>query len=96
MKADYTLKVAELGVARDSINILVNKTKTQDTVIQQYSRVVELKDTVINLKNQTIVQQNLQITDLNKNVRTLKDQRNGAIAGGTLGVILGIVLAIVF
>lgn len=96
MKADYTLKVAELGVARDSINILVNKTKAQDTIIQQYGRVVELKDTVINLKNQTIVQKDLQITDLNKNVRTLKDQRNGAIAGGAFGIILGIVLAIVF
>lgn len=96
MKADYNLKVAELGVARDSINILVNKTKTQDTIIQQYGRVVELKDTVINLKNQVIVQKDLQISDLNKNVTTLKNQRNGAIAGGAFGVILGIVLAIVF
>ncbi len=96
MKADYTLKLAELGVARDSIDILVNKTKTQDTIIQKYDSVLVLKDTVINLKNNIITQRDLQIVDLNKNARTLKNQRDGAIAGGVLGVILGIVLAIVF
>ena len=96
MKADYNLKVAELGVARDSINILVNKTKTQDTIIQQYGRVVELKDTVINLKNQVIVQKDSQIKDLNTNVTTLKHQRNTAIITGSVVTTILIVLSFVF
>jgi hypothetical protein len=96
IKVDYDLKKAELGVARDSINILVNKSKTQDTIIQQYSGVVGLKDSVINLKNEIIINKDFQIKDLNKNVKTLKKQRNIAVVGGAFTVILTIVLAIVF
>jgi hypothetical protein len=96
IKVDYDLKKAELGVARDSINILVNKSKTQDTIIQQYSGVVGLKDSVINLKNEIIINKDFQIKDLNKNVKTLKKQRNSAVVGGAFTVILTIVLAIVF
>jgi hypothetical protein len=96
MKADYKLKVAELGVARDSINLLQNQVKTQDTMLSQYGRVVELKDTVISLKNQVIVQKDGEIKDLKQNVTTLKKQRNGAlIGGGTITAIL-IILAFVF
>ena len=54
------------------------------------------KDTIIKIKSDIIVQRDLQIVDLNKNVRTLKTQRNGVIIGASAAILLTIVLNIVF
>jgi len=96
MKADCDFKTIELKTARDSISILLDKTKTQDTLLQQYTSVIALKDTLIQLKDSIIIQREQQVVDLNKNNATLKKQRNRAIASGTLGIILGVLIIIVF
>lgn len=78
MKSDYSLKIVELDVARDSINILVNKVETQDTLINKLVNVIEVKDTIISLKDNIITQRELQIDNLNENNKKLK-RRNTAV-----------------
>jgi hypothetical protein len=101
MKTDYKLKMVELAVARDSINILINKGKSQDTLIERLFTVIEVKDTIIDLKDSVIVQRELQIGDLKENNETLEKrnkkvekQRNYAVGSSSILVI--ILLIIVF
>ena len=96
MQSDYKLTQAKLNVARDTISILTKKSLEQDSVIFDYKKLIVEKDTIIKIKSDIIVQRDLQIVDLNKNVRTLKTQRNGVIIGASAAILLTIVLNIVF
>jgi hypothetical protein len=96
MQSDYKLTQAKLNVARDTISILTKKSLEQDSVIFDYKNLIVEKDTIIKIKSDIIVQRDLQIVDLNKNVRTLKTQRNGVIIGASAAILLTIVLNIVF
>jgi hypothetical protein len=96
MQSDYKLTQVKLNVARDTISILTKKSLEQDSVIFDYKNLIVEKDTIIKIKSDIIVQRDLQIVDLNKNVRTLKTQRNGVIIGASAAILLTIVLNIVF
>jgi hypothetical protein len=96
MQSNYKLTQAKLNVARDTISILTKKSLEQDSVIFDYKKLIVEKDTIIKIKSDIIVQRDLQIVDLNKNVRTLKTQRNGVIIGASAAILLTIVLNIVF
>ncbi len=96
MRSDYKLTQAKLLVARDTISILTKKGLEQDSIILDYSNLVVRKDSIIQLKSSVIVERESEIKDLNKNITTLKNQRNGAIIGGGVLVILTIILGVVF
>jgi hypothetical protein len=87
LKEDHKLTVAELGVARDSINLYVKQGIQKDSVIIEQKGIITEKDGVIGKKTEIITERDNQIKDLNHNVKVFKRQRNIAL-GGSGGLLI--------
>lgn len=92
MKANYKLLVSEIDVTRDSINILQKQSLVKDSLIFDYKDIVNVKDTIIGLNKSIINEREKQVGDLNKNIKTLKRQKNLTIIGSISAIIITLLL----
>jgi hypothetical protein len=92
MKADNKLLVSEISVTRDSVNILQKQSILKDSLISDYKTIVSEKDTIIGLNNSIINEREKQVGDLNKNIKTIKRQRNITIIGSIATIITTLLL----
>ena len=94
MKNDYKLQTAVLGLTRDSLNIITKQSAEKDTLIIDHKAIIFRMDRVINAKDDIITERENQVVDLNKNIKTIKRQRNTAygVGGGLfiVSIILGL------
>jgi hypothetical protein len=92
MKADNKLLVSEISVTRDSVNILQKQSLVKDSLISDYKTIVSEKDTIIGLNRSIINEREKQVGDLNKNIKTIKRQRNITIIGSIATIIITLLL----
>lgn len=92
LKEDHKLTVAELGVARDSINLYVKQGLQKDSIIIEQKSIITEKDGVIVKKTEITTERDNQIKDLNHNIKVFKRQRNIALGGGGGLLILTLLL----
>lgn len=95
MKNDYKLQTVILGITRDSVNILVKQNAEKDTLINDQKSIIFRKDNIINTKDGIITQKDNQVVDLNKNIKTIKKQRNTAYGISGISIILAILFGLV-
>jgi putative NADH-flavin reductase len=92
LKEDHKLTVAELGVARDSINLYVKQGVQKDSVIIEQKSIITEKDCVIVKKTEITTERDNQIKDLNHNIKVFKRQRNIVLGGSGALLILTLLL----
>ena len=95
MKNDYKLQTAVLGVTRDSLNIIVKQSAEKDSLINDYKTIILVKNNIIDLKDGVITERENQTVDLNKNITTVKKQRNTAYGVAGISIILTILFGLV-
>jgi hypothetical protein len=94
MKSDYKLQTAVLGVTRDSLNIITKQSAEKDSLIVDYKAIIFRKDNIINTKDNIITERENQVVDLNKNIKTVKKQRNTAYGVAGVSIILTILFGL--
>ena len=93
LKSDNELLQSEIGVTRDSVNILVKQGLEKDTIITEHKAIITEKNGIINTKDQVITEKDNQISDLKHNVKSYRRQRNMAyITSGGLFILTIILL----
>jgi hypothetical protein len=95
MKNDYKLQTAVLGVTRDSLSIIIKQSAEKDSLINDYKTIMLVKTDIINLKDGVITEREKQVVDLNKNMATVKRQRNTAYGVAGVSIILTILFGLV-
>ena len=95
MKNDYKLQTSVLGVTRDSLSIMTKLSLEKDSLIVDQKSIIFRKDNIINTKDGIITERENQIIDLNKNIKTIKTQRNAAYGVAGASIILTILFALV-
>jgi hypothetical protein len=76
LKADHKLLQAEIGVVRDSVNLISLASVQKDSIIIEQVQIIENKDKIIGVKDQIITTQESQIADLKHNAKVYRRQRN--------------------
>jgi hypothetical protein len=64
----------------------------KDSLISDYKNIVSEKDTINSLNRSIINEREKQVGDLNKNIKTLKRQRNFTIIGSISTIIITLLL----
>ena len=95
MKSDYKLQTAVLGVTRDSLNIIMKQSAEKDSLINDYKTIISIKNNIIDLKGGIITERENQVIDFNKNIKTVKRQRNTAYGVAGISIILTILFGLV-
>ena len=94
MKNDYKLQTAVLGVTRDSLSIIIKQSAEKDSLINDYKTIISVKNNIIDLKDGVITERENQVVDLNKNMTTVKRQRNTAYGVAGVSIILTILFGL--
>jgi len=76
LKKDHQLLKAEIGVTRDSLNLITKQSVQKDSIIIDQKHIILEKDTIITNKNKVIETKDEHISDLNHNIKVFKKQRN--------------------
>jgi hypothetical protein len=76
LKKDHQLLKAEIGVTRDSLNLITKQSVEKDSIIIDQKHIITEKDTIITTKDKVIQTKDEHISDLNHNIKGYKRQRN--------------------
>ena len=76
LKKDHQLLKAEIGVTRDSLNLITKQSLEKDSIIIDQKGIITEKDTIITTKDKVIETKDNHISDLNHNIKVYKKQRN--------------------
>jgi hypothetical protein len=76
LKKDYQLLKTEIGVTRDSLNLITKQSIEKDSVIIDQKHIISEKDIIITTKDKVIQTKDEHISDLNHNIKVYKKQRN--------------------
>ncbi len=96
MNSELTLVRSRLEVTSDSIVILNKIMIEYDSLVYNYKSLVTEKNQIIVLKDSIQREQNLQIGGLKGELDKTKRERDIAIVGGVVGVLLTVLAALVF
>ena len=76
LKKDHQLLKAEIGVTRDSLNLITKQSLEKDSIIIDHKHIISEKDTIITTKDKVIETKDSHISDLNHNIKVHKKQKN--------------------
>jgi cell division protein FtsL len=83
---------AEIGVTRDSVNLILSASTEKDSIIHEKDQIIVSQSKIISLKDQVITTQEKENSDLKKNIKHYKKQRNIAYVGSGGLFILSLLL----
>lgn len=72
-----------MGVVRDSLNLIVLASTEKDSIIFEKDQIIISQTKILNLKDQVITTQEKENSDLKKNIKHYRRQRNIAYVGSS-------------